>query len=139
MIWVFSAPDKRGDLNHHAPQPPPKRLPYKRNNEIWNLEDESKVNNNCHDLRDSGISTTSLTDFQTHLTNLNNLSYEDFEPKSIRCHDLMNISSPSVITAMSMSTNSFTSSTFHMSQVVLTQEVGRSEYKYLQKEVFDYQ
>lgn len=81
-------PDKRETTN--APPAPPKRLVHKRNNE-WTEDDEEG-----NDLRDSGISTTSLLDFQSHLSNLNNLSYEDFEPRS-RSNDNMNISPPSVI------------------------------------------
>jgi dedicator of cytokinesis protein 3 len=72
-----------------------------------------------NDLRDSGISTASLLDFQSHL---NNLGYEDFEPRS-RCNDIMNISPPTVISALNVSTGSFASGTFQGSHSLSGQEV----------------
>ena len=105
-----------------APPAPPKRLAHKRNTD-WSTEDDPRNSSDSHDLRDSGISTlSSLSDLQSHLSNLNNLSYEDFEPRS-RCNDIMNISPPSVISAMSISTLSFSSVTFQNSHGLMGQEV----------------
>ncbi|XP_016844337.1 dedicator of cytokinesis protein 3 isoform X2 [Nasonia vitripennis] len=118
------APDKR-DMSSSliAPPAPPKRLSHKRNTE-WNSEDDPRNSCDSHDLRDSGISTlSSLSDFQSHLSNLNNLSYEDFEPR-VRCNDIMNISPPSVISSMNVSTVSFTSVTFQNSHTILSQEAS---------------
>ncbi|OAD58785.1 Dedicator of cytokinesis protein 3 [Eufriesea mexicana] len=101
-------PDKRDtNTNTVVPPAPPKRLTYKRNTE-WSTDDDSEAQNEPNDLRDSGISTASLLDFQSHLTNLNNLGYEDFEPRT-RCNDIMNISPPSVINALNVSTGNFAS------------------------------
>lgn len=119
-------PDKREtNAGSVGPPAPPKRLTHKRNTE-WSTEDDAEINpNDANDLRDSGISTTSLLDFQSHLTNLNNLSYEDFEPRS-RSNDIMNISPPSVINALNISTSSFTSVTFQGSQTLIDHEVRYS-------------
>lgn len=105
-----------------APPAPPKRLTHKRSVEWGSLEDDPRSSKESQDLRDSGISTLSnLSDFQSHISNLNNLSYEDFEPR-VRCNDIMNISPPSVINAMNVSTVSFSSVTFQNS-IILSQEV----------------
>lgn len=118
---ILAAIDKR-DINSSliAPPAPPKRLTHKRSVEWGSIEDDPRNSKESHDLRDSGISTLSnLSDFQSHLTNLNNLSYEDFEPR-LRCNDIMNISPPvpSVISAMNVSTVSFSSVTFQNSIIV---------------------
>ncbi|XP_031827165.1 dedicator of cytokinesis spg isoform X2 [Nomia melanderi] len=116
------APDKRdSNSNTVVPPAPPKRLAYKRNTE-WSTDDDSEAQNEPNDLRDSGISTASLLDFQSHLTNLNNLGYEDFEPRT-RCNDIMNISPPSVINALNASGN-FSSGTFQGSHSLPGQEVS---------------
>ncbi|XP_043283024.1 dedicator of cytokinesis protein 3 isoform X2 [Venturia canescens] len=103
------APEKR-EINS-GPPAPPKRPTHKRNTEWSAGEDEQDAPatqpppppaNETNYLRDSGISTTSLLDFQSHLTNLNNLSYEEFEPRS-RSNDIMNISPPSTTTALNVS------------------------------------
>lgn len=96
LCLCILAPDKR-DSNPSSvgPPAPPKRLVPKRNTE-WSADDDAEAPNDSSELRDSGISTTSLSDFQSHLTNLNNLSYEDFEPRT-RCNDIMNISPPSAM------------------------------------------
>ncbi|XP_015108826.1 dedicator of cytokinesis protein 3 isoform X1 [Diachasma alloeum] len=107
-------PDKREVGS--APPAPPKRLVHKRNE--WSTEDDGEEGN---DLRDSGISTTSLLDFQSHLSHLNNLSYEDFEPRS-RSNDMMNISPPSVISALSVSSGSFAGASLQGSTTILSQE-----------------
>ena len=104
-----------------VPPAPPKRLAYKRNTE-WSTDDDSEAQNEPNDLRDSGISTASLLDFQSHLTNLNNLGYEDFEPRA-RCNDIMNISPPSVINVLNVSTGNFASGTFQGSHSLPGQEV----------------
>ncbi|XP_053971096.1 dedicator of cytokinesis protein 3 isoform X2 [Hylaeus volcanicus] len=117
-------PDKR-DSNTNAgvvPPAPPKRLAYKRNTE-WTTDDDVEGQNEPNDLRDSGISTASLLDFQSHLTNLNNLGYEDFEPRT-RCNDIMNISPPSVMNALNVSTGNFVSGSFQVSQSLPGQEVS---------------
>lgn len=116
------APDKRdpNTINVIVPPALPKRLVHKRNTE-WSTDDDSESQNEPNDLRDSGISTASLLDLQSHLTNLNNLGYEDFEPRT-RCNDIMNISPPSVIN----STGSFSSGTFQGSHSLPGQEVIRS-------------
>ncbi|XP_074109684.1 dedicator of cytokinesis spg isoform X2 [Cotesia typhae] len=134
-------PDKRESNNSTtvvgipAPPAPPKRLTTQRRNTDWSTEDDMVDNNSndasnlrdTNDLRDSGISTTSLLDFQQHLSNLNNLSYEDFEPRS-RTNDIMNISPPSVINqSLNISTSSFIScraTTFQGSQTILDQETS---------------
>ncbi|XP_066601007.1 dedicator of cytokinesis protein 3 isoform X2 [Prorops nasuta] len=106
-------PDRRDSANAivtSAPPAPPKRLVYKRTTE-WSTDDDTESQNEPNDLRDSGISTASLLDFQSHLSNLNNLSYEDFEPRS-RCNDVMNISPPSVINSLNASGGNFASGTF---------------------------
>lgn len=103
------------------PPAPPKRLAYKRNTE-WSTDDDSEAQNEPNDHRDSGISTASLLDFQSHLTNLNNLGYEDFEPRT-RCNDIMNISPPSMINALNVSTGNFASGTFQGSHSLPGQEV----------------
>ncbi|XP_014603723.1 PREDICTED: dedicator of cytokinesis protein 3 isoform X1 [Polistes canadensis] len=116
-------PDKRdNNTNTVIPPAPPKRLAYKRNTE-WSTDDDSETQNEPNDLRDSGISTTSLLDFQSHLTNLNNLSYEDSEPRT-RCNDIMNISPPSMINSLNISTCSFPSGTFQNSNSLSVQEVS---------------
>ncbi|XP_034947378.1 dedicator of cytokinesis protein 3 [Chelonus insularis] len=115
-------PDKReSNSGSVGPPAPPKRLSHKKNTE-WSMEDDTD-NTDSNDLRDSGISTTSLLDFQSHLSNLNNLSYEDFEPR-LRTNDIMNISPPSVINALNVSTSSFSSATLQGSQTVLNQELS---------------
>ena len=53
---------------------------------------------------------------------MNNLSYEEFEPR-LRSNDIMNISPPSVINVLNVSTGSFTGSSFQGSQTLLSQEV----------------
>ncbi|XP_012533282.2 dedicator of cytokinesis protein 3 isoform X1 [Monomorium pharaonis] len=120
-------PDKRDSNTNSVPPAPPKRgLTHKRTNTEWSTDDDSEImepRNEPNDLRDSGISTASLLDFQSHLTNLNNLGYEDFEPRS-RCNDIMNISSPSVISALNVSTGSFASGTFQGSHSLPNQEVS---------------
>lgn len=103
------------------PPAPPKRLAYKRNTE-WSTDDDSEPQNEPNDLRDSGISTASLLDFQSHLTNLNNLGYEDFEPRT-RCNDIMNISPPSIINPLNVSTGNFASGIFQSSHSLPGQEV----------------
>ncbi|KAK0167462.1 hypothetical protein PV327_004857 [Microctonus hyperodae] len=114
-------PDKREtNSNSVAPPAPPKRLAHKRNTE-WSTEDDTDNPNDSNDLRDSGISTTSLSDFQSHLSNLNNLSYEDFEPR-LRSNDIMNISPPSVINPLNVSTSSFSVATFQCTQNLLNNE-----------------
>lgn len=120
------APDKR-DTNTSTvvPPAPPKRLAHKRNTE-WSMDDDSESQNEPNDLRDSGISTASLLDFQSHLSNLNNLGYEDFEPRT-RCNDIMNISPPSVISALNVSTGSFSSGTFQGSHSLPGQEVNNQD------------
>ncbi|XP_033363793.1 dedicator of cytokinesis protein 3 isoform X3 [Bombus vosnesenskii] len=116
-------PDKRdSNTNIVVPPAPPKRLAYKRNTE-WSTDDDSEAQNEPNDLRDSGISTASLLDFQSHLTNLNNLGYEDFEPRA-RCNDIMNISPPSVINALNVSTGNFANVTFQGSHSLPGQEVS---------------
>ncbi|XP_012170579.1 dedicator of cytokinesis protein 3 isoform X2 [Bombus affinis] len=116
-------PDKRdSNTNILVPPAPPKRLAYKRNTE-WSTDDDSEAQNEPNDLRDSGISTASLLDFQSHLTNLNNLGYEDFEPRT-RCNDIMNISPPSVINALNVSTGNFANVTFQGSHSLPGQEVS---------------
>ena len=127
--------DKRdSNTNTVVPPAPPKRgLTHKRTNTEWSTDDDSEITeprNEPNDLRDSGISTASLLDFQSHLTNLNNLSYEDFEPRS-RCNDIMNISPPSVISALNVSTGSFASGTFQGSHSLPNQEVRKYNWKYL--------
>ncbi|XP_057318557.1 dedicator of cytokinesis protein 3 isoform X2 [Microplitis mediator] len=119
-------PDKRESNNPSivVPPAPPKRLTTHRRNTDWSTEDDIDNSNDLrdtNDLRDSGISTTSFQDFQQHLTNLNNLSYEDFEPRS-RTNDIMNISPPSVISSLNVSTVSFMSSTFQGPQILLDQD-----------------
>ncbi|XP_008557599.1 dedicator of cytokinesis protein 3 isoform X2 [Microplitis demolitor] len=119
-------PDKRESNNPSiaVPPAPPKRLTTHRRNTDWSTEDDIDNSNDLrdtNDLRDSGISTTSFQDFQQHLTNLNNLSYEDFEPRS-RTNDIMNISPPSVISSLNVSTVSFMSSTFQGPQIILDQD-----------------
>lgn len=127
LLSLFAVPDKR-DISTSliAPPAPPKRLSHKRSNE-WSSEDDPRNSTDSHDLRDSGISTlSSLSDFQSHMSNLNNLSYEDFEPRA-RCNDIMNISPPSVISAMTISTVSFSSISsvnFQNSHSILDQEVS---------------
>jgi dedicator of cytokinesis protein 3 len=121
-----STSDKReSNTNTIVPPAPPKRgLAYKRTNTEWNTDDDSEITeprNEPNDLRDSGISTASLLDFQSHL---NNLGYEDFEPRS-RCNDIMNISPPSVISAFNVSTGSFPSGTFQGSHSLPSQEVRK--------------
>lgn len=121
-----SAPDKRdSNTNTVVPPAPPKRgLAYKRTNTEWGTDDDSEITeprSESNDLRDSGISTASLLDFQSHL---NNLGYEDFEPRS-RCNDIMNISPPSVINALNVSTGSFASGTFQSSHSLPGQEVRK--------------
>lgn len=91
---MFTAPDKRDSSGGHVPPAPPKRLLHKRTME-WSTDDDSEVHSEPQDLRDSGISTASLQDFQSHLTNLNNLGLEDLEPKQ-RNNDVMNISPPGI-------------------------------------------
>lgn len=126
-VLSVAAPDKR-DSNPNAavpPAPPKRGLAYKRTNTEWSTDDDSEITesrNESNDLRDSGISTASLLDFQSHLTNLNNLGYEDFEPRS-RSNDIMNISPPSVISALNISTGSFASGTFQGSHSLPGQEV----------------
>ncbi|XP_043596699.1 dedicator of cytokinesis protein 3 isoform X3 [Bombus pyrosoma] len=116
-------PDKRdSNTNIVVPPAPPKRLAYKRNTE-WSTDDDSEAQNEPNDLRDSGISTASLLDFQSHLTNLNNLGYEDFEPRA-RCNDIMNISPPSVINALNVSTGNFANVTFQGSHSLPGQELS---------------
>ncbi|RLU17100.1 hypothetical protein DMN91_011169 [Ooceraea biroi] len=120
-----AAPDKRdSNTNMVVPPAPPKRgLAYKRTNTEWSTDDDSEITeprSESNDLRDSGISTASLLDFQSHL---NNLGYEDFEPRS-RCNDIMNISPPSVISALNVSTGSFASGTFQGSHSLPGQEVS---------------
>lgn len=118
------ASDKRdSNTNTVVPPAPPKRLAHKRNTE-WSTDDDSETQNEPNDLRDSGISTASLLDFQSHLTNLNNLGYEDFEPRS-RCNDIMNISPPSVISTLNVSSGSFASGTFQGSHSLPGQEVNK--------------
>lgn len=107
-------------MNTMVPPAPPKRLAYKCNTE-WSTDDDSEAQNEPNDLRDSGISTASLLDFQSHLSNLNNLGYEDFEPRT-RCNDILNIS-PSVINALNVSTANFASSMFQESHSLPSQEV----------------
>ncbi|XP_076248536.1 dedicator of cytokinesis spg isoform X2 [Calliopsis andreniformis] len=117
------APDKRdSNTNTIVPPAPPKRLAYKRNTE-WSTDDDPELQNEPNDLRDSGISTTSLSDFQSHLSNLNNLSYEDFEPRA-RCNDIMNISPPSIINPLNVSTGNFASGTFQSTHSLHGQEVS---------------
>jgi len=132
--------DKRdSNTNTMVPPAPPKRgLTHKRTNTEWSTDDDSEITeprSDPNDLRDSGISTASLLDFQSHLTNLNNLSYEDFEPRS-RCNDIMNISPPSVINALNVSTGSFASSTFQGSHSLPNQEVRKSNRKYLHIKIY---
>lgn len=130
--WKFNvaAPDKRdSNTNIVVPPAPPKRLAYKRNTE-WSTDDDSEAQNEPNDLRDSGISTASLLDFQSHLTNLNNLGYEDFEPRA-RCNDIMNISPPCVINALNVSTGNFANVTFQGSHSLPGQEVIVSPSKIL--------
>lgn len=122
-------PDKRdSNTNTVVPPAPPKRgLTHKRTNTEWSTDDDSEITeprNEPNDLRDSGISTASLLDFQSHLTNLNNLGYEDFEPRS-RCNDIMNISPPSVISTLNVSTGSFASGTFQGSHSLPNQEARK--------------
>lgn len=124
---LVAAPDKRDsntNTNTVVPPAPPKRLAHKRNTE-WSTDDDSEVQNEPNDLRDSGISV-SLPDFPSHLTNLNNLGYEDFEPRP-RCNDIMNISPPSVIRALNVSTGSFASGTFQSSHSLPGKEVRNIE------------
>ncbi|XP_012288369.1 dedicator of cytokinesis protein 3 [Orussus abietinus] len=107
-------PDKRDSNSCSAgppvPPAPPKRPTPKRNAE-WSTDDDADIpQNETADFRDSGISTASLLDFQAHLTNLNNLSYEDFEPR-IRCNDVMNISPPSA-THLNASVGNLSSGSF---------------------------
>ncbi|XP_046744108.1 dedicator of cytokinesis protein 3 isoform X1 [Diprion similis] len=107
-------PDKReSNTSSVGPPAPPKRLTHKRTSD-WYTEDDTEQQSDPNDLRDSGISTASLSDFQSHLTNLNNLSYEDFEPRA-RCNDVMNISPPTVINALNVSLTNFSNSTFQSS------------------------
>lgn len=108
-------------MNTMVPPAPPKRLAYKCNTE-WSTDDDSEAQNEPNDLRDSGISTASLLDFQSHLSNLNNLGYEDFEPRT-RCNDIMNISPPSVINVLNVSTANFASGMFQGSHSLPGQEV----------------
>ncbi|XP_015607824.1 dedicator of cytokinesis protein 3 isoform X2 [Cephus cinctus] len=116
-------PDKRdSNSSSIAPPAPPKRLTHKRNTE-WSTDDDAELPSESNDLRDSGISTASISDLQSHLTNLNNLSYEDFEPRA-RCNDVMNISPPSVINALNVTAGNFPSGTFQGSQIVFSQEVS---------------
>lgn len=126
--FSVSVLDKRDSNNTVIPPAPPKRgLTHKRTNTEWSTDDDSEITeprNESNDLRDSGISTASLLDFQSHLTNLNNLGYEDFEPRS-RCNDIMNISPPSVISALNVSTGSFSSGTFQGSHSLPNQEVRK--------------
>lgn len=115
-------PDKReSGINSIAPPAPPKRLVHKRNTE-WSIDNDNDGINDTNDLRDSGISTTSLNDFQSQLTTLNNLSYEDFEPR-LRCTDNMNISPPSVTSSLNLSTIGLTTTTFQGSSTTLNHEV----------------
>lgn len=110
------------------PAPPKRGLTHKRTNTEWSTDDDSEITeprNDQSDLRDSGISTASLLDFQSHMSNLNNLGYEDFEPRS-RCNDIMNISPPSVIISLNVS-GSFSSGTFQSSQSLPNQEVSRKK------------
>ena len=93
-----------------APPAPPKRLSQKRNPD-WGIEDDHRNSGDSHDPRDSGVSTlSSLSDFQSHLLNLNNLSYEDFEPRS-RANDILNICQMSM-SSVNFSCDSFSNS-FH--------------------------
>ncbi|XP_033223488.1 dedicator of cytokinesis protein 3 isoform X2 [Belonocnema kinseyi] len=117
------APDKReSNASSIGPPAPPKRTIQKRSTESY--EDDGDQQCEPNDLRDSGISTASLMDFQSHFTYLNNLSYEDFEPRP-RGTEIMNISPPSVINALNASTGSnFSSGTFHGSQVLPDKEVS---------------
>lgn len=114
----FSAPDRRDTIATVGPPHPPKRLLQKRNSEWSNVDDYSDPSNDS-DLRDSGISTASLMDFQsqlTNLSNLNNLSYEDFEPR-MRCNDVLNISTNSVINTLSVSTGNIPTVPFQSLQL----------------------
>lgn len=118
-------PDKRESVGTSsiAPPAPPKRLVHKKHTE-WSVDNDTDIINDTNDLRDSGISTTSITDIHSQLTTLNNLSYEEFEPR-LRCTDNMNISPPSVISTLSISTTSFTTTTtFQGSTTILNHEVN---------------
>lgn len=116
--------DKRDSIaSSIGPPAPPKRPIQKRSTE-WSVEDDSDQQSETNDLRDSGISTASLLDFNPQLTHLNNLSYEDFVPRT-KCNEIMNISPPSVINALNTTctSNNFPSGTFHGSQILPDEEV----------------
>ncbi|XP_051163357.1 dedicator of cytokinesis protein 3 isoform X2 [Leptopilina boulardi] len=117
--------DKRDSIaSSIGPPAPPKRPLQKRSTE-WSVDDDSDQQCETNDLRDSGISTASLLDFNPQLTHLNNLSYEDFVPRT-KCNEIMNISPPSVINALNTTctSNNFPSGTFHGSQILPDEEVS---------------
>lgn len=101
------APDKRGSTSSlEAPPNIPRRL-QKKSLSVFNAEsvtdslvdiedglvqnDHVEIHTEHHDLRDSGISTASLTEFGSTMNNLNNLSYEDFDLRAQKQQSVMNL------------------------------------------------